>query len=179
MRNDLILRVPTIHHLITEASARCLTYIPPAGQRLTVDLLVICHVKESRNVPGPFQTEVNEITMAWENDGRWADGESRKIREWLFLNRTTFVVSAPCPLQVYVFLFLTGARWVTPLGRASSLVICLVNSVINHLLTMIELLLIAILHPPRCRVLDLANGDSLAATLSKGFGKKCTLKDSW
>lgn len=83
-----------------------------------------------------------------------------------FLDRTTFVVSAACPLQVYVVLFPT----------ASSLVICLVNSVINHLLTVIELLLIAILHPPRCWVLDLADGDSLSATLSKGFGKKCTFK---
>lgn len=68
--------------------------------------------------------------------------------------------------QVYVVLFPT----------ASSLVICLVNSVINHLLTVIELLLIAILHPPRCWILDLADGDSLSATLSKGFGKKCTFK---
>lgn len=57
--------------LITVASACCLTYFAPAGQRLNVKLLDICHIKESWNVPGSFETAWNEITMTWQNESRW------------------------------------------------------------------------------------------------------------
>ncbi len=57
--------------LITVASVCCLAYFAPAGQRLNVKLLDICHIKESWNVPGSFETVGNEITMTWQNESRW------------------------------------------------------------------------------------------------------------
>lgn len=54
--NYPVLKVPTITiAVITEASARCHTRFPPTGQRWSLELLVICHVEGSGNVPGPFQ----------------------------------------------------------------------------------------------------------------------------
>lgn len=57
--------------LTTVASICCLTYFAPSGQRLNVKLLDICHIKESWNVPGSFETAGNEITMTWQNESRW------------------------------------------------------------------------------------------------------------
>lgn len=141
-------RVPTITiAMITEASARCLTRFPPTGQWLSLELLVICHVEGSGIVPGPFQ--IVAMKLKWHD--KTTAGEPM-VNPWGSVSVFVFFFFLIGPLCAAFFFFVspTGTCWVSQLCRKSSLFMCLVNSVINHLATLTELL-----RPTRCCFLDL------------------------
>lgn len=160
--NYPVLKVPTITIAV---SARCHTRFPPTGQRWSLELLVICHVEGSGNVPGPFQ--IVAMKLQWHD--KTVAGEPA-VNPWRSVSVFFFFFSIG-PLLFSFFFSLsqqlspTGTCWVFP----SSLFICLVNSVIYHLRSVTELLLIAILRPPRCCFLDLIERRR-RFLLSKGFG---------
>lgn len=109
-----------------------------------------------------WQWNYNDMTKRWQVSRRWIPEDP-----WVFF---IFFFSIG-PLLFSFFFSLsqqlspTGTCWVFP----SSLFICLVNSVIYHLRSVTELLLIAILRPPRCCFLDLIERRR-RFLLSKGFG---------
>lgn len=141
-------RVPTITiGMITEASACCLTRFPPTGQWLSLELLVICHVEGSGIVPGPFQ--IVAMKLQWHDKTTAGEptvypwGSVSVFVFYFFLNQTT--------LYCIFFLCLSYRHMLGfPALPKSPLFMCLVNSVINHLATLTELL-----RPTRCCILDL------------------------
>lgn len=97
--------------LITEASVFCLSLVAPSGQRLNVKLLDICHIKESLNVPGSFETARNKITSTWQNGSRWGGRGSCQCCNIEKSLIQCFTVNPPLPLSLSVRLCLTLSAW--------------------------------------------------------------------
>lgn len=117
-----VFRVPTITiSVITEASARCLTRFPPTVQRLSLELLVICHVEGSGNVPGPFQ--IVAMKLQWHD--KTTAGEPA-ANPWRFVSVLFFFWIGP--LLVSFFFFVSAALLQAHVGFPRSAVSLLSSS---------------------------------------------------
>lgn len=103
--NYPVLKVPTITiAVITEASARCHTRFPPTGQRWSLELLVICHVEGSGNVPGPFQ--IVAMKLQWHD--KTVAGEPA-VNPWRSVSVLFFFFSIGPLLFSFFFLCLSSS----------------------------------------------------------------------